>query len=122
MSDLLGLAERRSHSFTERSISCSVALLFNKVFILFPDPWPKKRHYKKRLIQAAFLSCIARKMDKHGRLFFRTDHEEYFGWAKEIFMQHPDWRINESQDWPFEASSYFQELMDSWQSLIAVKV
>ncbi len=47
------------------------------VYLFFPDPWPKRRHRKRRLIQADFVSLIARKLKPHGRLFFATDWDDY---------------------------------------------
>lgn len=47
------------------------------VYIFFPDPWPKQRHTKRRLIQSGFIDLIQHKIDKHGRLFIATDWEDY---------------------------------------------
>lgn len=47
------------------------------VHIFFPDPWHKKRHHKRRLIQSGFVSLIARKLKKGGYLHAATDWEEY---------------------------------------------
>ncbi len=48
-----------------------------RVFILFPDPWPKARHHKRRLIQADFVADLARVMASGARLRFATDWENY---------------------------------------------
>jgi tRNA (guanine-N7-)-methyltransferase len=48
------------------------------VHIYFPDPWPKKRHHKRRLVQAAFLDQLWRILKPGGRLQIVTDHAEYF--------------------------------------------
>ncbi|WOO42263.1 tRNA (guanosine(46)-N7)-methyltransferase TrmB [Rubellicoccus peritrichatus] len=93
-----------------------------KVFMLFPDPWPKKRHFKNRMIQSSFLSVLAEKCPKGAQFFFRTDHSGYFDWTKEHFQEHDDWEIDPDAAWPFEQTSYFQDMMDSWQSLIAKRV
>ena len=89
-----------------------------KIFILFPDPWPKRRHSKYRLIQPEFLSGLASLASPDASIFFRTDHKEYFKWAKAVFAAHNDWSIEPTMKWPFESSSYFQEMMDDWQSLV----
>ena len=52
-------------------------LSLDGVHIFFPDPWPKKRHHKRRLIQAAFLGLLTRKLKKNGYLNCVTDWEEY---------------------------------------------
>jgi tRNA (guanine-N7-)-methyltransferase len=90
------------------------------VFMLFPDPWPKKRHHKNRMLQAAFLSQLAGRMAPQGRFYFRTDHEDLLNWAQAHLEEHPQWELAEGQAWPFEATSYFQELMDGWHSLVAI--
>ncbi len=94
---------------------------YDQVFLLFPDPWPKKRHHKKRLVQPGFLSQLAERVTPGGRLYYRTDHEGYFAWTVDHVRDHPDWEIEPKAEWPFEESSYFQEFMESWSSLIAVR-
>jgi len=49
----------------------------SKILILFPDPWPKKRHHKRRLIQADFVSTLADKLSPAGLLHLATDCEDY---------------------------------------------
>lgn len=47
------------------------------VYIFFPDPWPKKRHHKRRLINESFLSILGERMKPHARLFIATDWQDY---------------------------------------------
>jgi tRNA (guanine-N7-)-methyltransferase len=47
------------------------------VYIFFPDPWPKIRHHKRRLIQAAFLAALLRPMRRNGRVYIATDSADY---------------------------------------------
>lgn len=47
------------------------------IHVFFPDPWPKKRHHKRRLIQSPFVALIARKLKPGGYLHLATDWEEY---------------------------------------------
>jgi tRNA (guanine-N7-)-methyltransferase len=81
----------------------------SRVFILFPDPWPKRRHQKRRLISPAFLAELARVMAAGAELRFATDVGEYarhvlagmksaaaFKWLAESAA---DWRIR-PPDWP----------------------
>ncbi len=49
----------------------------DEVLVFFPDPWPKKRHHKRRLIQAPFLERLARVMAPGGRLHLATDWADY---------------------------------------------
>ena len=51
---------------------------FNEIYVLFPDPWPKKKHKKRRLINENLLTNILGKLRKKGKFFFRTDNLEYY--------------------------------------------
>ncbi len=53
-------------------------------WINFPDPWPKKRHFKRRLIQPEFAALLARKLVPGGHLKLATDHPGYAEWIAEI--------------------------------------
>ena len=53
----------------------TVDLSFSNLYILFPDPWPKNKHHKRRLINQSFLSFIRKKF--HSSLCIATDHSEY---------------------------------------------
>ena len=46
-------------------------------FVLFPDPWPKKRHHKRRLIKPEVVSAIGRALVPGGRLLVKSDHDAY---------------------------------------------
>lgn len=59
---------------TEHVPPASVSVLH----IYFPDPWPKKRHHKRRLIQPAFLNLVERILVPRGRVQIVTDHKGYF--------------------------------------------
>jgi tRNA (guanine-N7-)-methyltransferase len=56
----------------------------DEVLIFFPDPWPKKRHHKRRLIQPAFASLLARKLKPGGVLRLATDWQPYAGQMVEV--------------------------------------
>jgi tRNA (guanine-N7-)-methyltransferase len=94
---------------------------FRDVFVLFPDPWPKRRHQKNRLIQPEFLSIIARRAGEGARLLFRTDHAGYFQDASATISGHVDWTITPNEAWPFELTTVFQARAPSYASLIATK-
>lgn len=91
------------------------------VFILFPDPWPKRRHHKNRIIQPEFLSALAKLADKQARLCFRTDFAPYFEEARHTVAQHTDWKLQPEAAWPFEVTTVFQSRAISYQSLVANK-
>jgi tRNA (guanine-N7-)-methyltransferase len=52
--------------------------------IYFPDPWPKKRHHKRRLIQPPFMQQILRVLAPDGRLQLVTDHQDYFQQMEQV--------------------------------------
>ena len=56
----------------------------NEIRIFFPDPWPKKRHHKRRLIQKPFAALLADKLADGGRLRLATDWEDYALWMREV--------------------------------------
>ena len=47
------------------------------IYVLFPDPWPKKRHHKRRLMQPGVVSAMAEALIPGGRLLVKTDHPQY---------------------------------------------
>ncbi|HTT98736.1 MAG TPA: tRNA (guanine(46)-N(7))-methyltransferase TrmB [Rhizomicrobium sp.] len=80
-----------------------------RFFILFPDPWPKVRHHKRRFIQMEMLDQLARILKPGAELRFATDDRSYLPYALERLMAHPkfawtaqhiaDW-ISRPADWP----------------------
>ena len=56
---------------------------FEQIWILHPDPWPKARHEKRRLLSAEFLKMISRYLTPDGEIIIGTDHWEYFDWILE---------------------------------------
>ncbi len=58
-------------------------------YIFFPDPWPKRRHHKRRLINTEFLNYIYECMTIDGMIHFATDHEDYFEVIKKLCEQDP---------------------------------
>tara|TARA_B100000900_G_scaffold18959_1_gene14863 strand:- start:46 stop:759 length:714 start_codon:yes stop_codon:yes gene_type:complete len=55
----------------------SFGRIFQNVYIFFPDPWPKKRHHKRRLINKHFLNLISQKIKLDGKIFIATDCYDY---------------------------------------------
>ncbi|MES2658246.1 MAG: tRNA (guanosine(46)-N7)-methyltransferase TrmB [Verrucomicrobiota bacterium] len=52
-----------------------------RLHLLCPDPWPKLRHNRRRIIQQTFLEAVRSALVPGGEFLFMTDHEEYFQWA-----------------------------------------
>ncbi len=92
---------------------------FESVFLLFPDPWPKKRHHKNRLVRADFMAALARHMAPAGRFFFRTDHAEYFETGRNVLASHPQWRIETAAVWPCDEATVFQLKAAEFHSVVA---
>jgi tRNA (guanine-N7-)-methyltransferase len=61
----------------------------DEVLILFPDPWPKKRHHKRRLVQAPFAKLVADRLRVGGVLRFATDWQPYADAALEVLSANP---------------------------------
>jgi len=96
-------------------------IAFDEVFLLFPDPWPKKRHWKHRLVQAPFLEALADRCVPGARLRFRTDHEGYYEWARDQARQCLRWTAVPEEAWPFELETVFQKRARAYRSLTLVK-
>jgi len=94
---------------------------FSEIFILFPDPWPKRRHHKNRMIRPEILSALAARATTATRLFFRTDYAPYFADARQTIAEHGAWKIAPAgTPWPFEFQTVFQGRAEGFQSLIAL--
>ena len=73
----------------------------SRVFVLFPDPWPKSRHHKRRFIQPGSLDAIARVLDRDGELRVATDHPGYAQWVLMHLMADDrfKWQALSAADW-----------------------
>jgi tRNA (guanine-N7-)-methyltransferase len=81
----------------------------DRVFIMFPDPWPKRRHENRRLVSCEMLDALAAIMTDGAELRLATDDRNYLVWMLERLTEHPffewlvrgpcDWR-NRPGDWP----------------------
>ncbi len=89
------------------------------VYMLFPDPWPKRRHHKNRLLEPVFLGAVAKRAGQGMPFYFRTDHTPYFEEAKATFAEHPDWKIRLKTEWPFDMATVFQQKAAAYHSLVA---
>jgi len=88
----------RAHLRNVRLVQSEISFLLENLirddavqtlYIFYPDPWPKRRHHNRRLIQPAFLDLAARKLQPGGRLHFATDNIDYAAFAIRHFEQHP---------------------------------
>jgi len=92
------------------------------VFMLFPDPWPKKRHHKNRLLQPSFLDALAARAGQGSRLFFRTDYRPYYDEAAAVIGAHRSWRLLPPGPFAFEHTTIFQSRAPLFHSLAALYV
>ena len=87
-----------------------------EVRIFFPDPWPKKRHHKRRLIQPEFVQRLARAMADAAILRLATDWAPYASWIRQVFAAEPAFvTVHDSsrpadsdQSWPARGVTKFE--------------
>ena len=97
-----GLTNVRLHADDARAVMAALPDgSLDRVMILFPDPWPKARHNKRRFIQPETATEIVRLLKPGGRLRFVTDWKAYADWALEILNRTPglQWRAEQADDW-----------------------
>lgn len=72
-----------------------------RAFILFPDPWPKLRHHKRRLISEEVLGSLAKVLRDEAELRIATDDPSYLEWILWHLQRHPDfeWKASVPNDW-----------------------
>ena len=81
----------------------------SRIFILYPDPWPKRRHNKRRVISPEMIRELARAARPGAELRFATDIDDYAGWTLRRFLESPAfrWTALSAEDWriPWEGWS-----------------
>lgn len=86
----------------------------SRLHLLCPDPWPKVRHHRRRLVQVEFLDAVRRVLEPGGEFLFMTDHEEYFLWAEEKVAAFGGFeRLAWDEDSFFYPKTDFQQLWES---------
>ncbi|MBQ9235903.1 MAG: tRNA (guanosine(46)-N7)-methyltransferase TrmB [Alphaproteobacteria bacterium] len=80
----------------------------DEVFLLFPDPWPKKRHADRRFINPANLDELSRILASGGRLLIATDHPVYKSWVIRQMRTRPDfvWTAKCFSDWRYPPADW----------------
>jgi tRNA (guanine-N7-)-methyltransferase len=97
-----GLTNVRVHTDDARAVVEALPdASLDRIMILFPDPWHKIRHNKRRLIQDEFAVALARVLKPGGTLRFVTDWKDYAEWALERLDRTPGlvWQANTADDW-----------------------
>ncbi len=75
--------------------------VISRIFLLFPDPWPKARHHKRRFIQPETVAAFARVLEPGGRVRFATDWADYADWGLRHFQADPafTWPAQSQSEW-----------------------
>jgi tRNA (guanine-N7-)-methyltransferase len=97
-----GVANVRLHQGDARDVITRLPdASLDLCYILFPDPWPKARHHKRRLIQLAFLDELARALKPGAELRFATDWADYASWTLEHLTRDARfaWLAERADDW-----------------------
>jgi tRNA (guanine-N7-)-methyltransferase len=85
------------------------------VFIQHPDPWPKRKHHRRRLIQQDFLDALAEILTPEATVQVSTDHSEYAAWIAEEFLKSP--HFTSVQESPIQFEPNLDEHVSTWFEL-----
>jgi tRNA (guanine-N7-)-methyltransferase len=90
--ETLGLANVRvvAHDAVELLEHMVPQASLDEVLLYFPDPWPKKRHHKRRIVQPSFAALVASRLKPGGMFRLATDWEPYAAWMLEVLNASPD--------------------------------
>jgi len=99
----LGLDDQvRVHADDARPfIACLSGASIDRVFVLFADPWPKRRHHRRRFVQPDSVHLIAHILKPGGEFLFASDHMDYIRWTIATALDHPEleWCAEDADDW-----------------------
>jgi tRNA (guanine-N7-)-methyltransferase len=108
MAKILALIEAGGHDTVRLHAGDAVDLLawlppasLAQIDLLYPDPWPKRRHWKRRFVQDATVAMLARVLRPGGSFRFATDIPDYAAWTLERLRRAPDfiWTAERAADW-----------------------
>ena len=85
---------RMESSYTVRYLLPAESV--ERFYLLFPDPWPKRRHHRRRIATPDFLSWIHAALQKDGSIYIATDDVDYFGEIKEIAESNSGFAIRDT--------------------------
>ena len=74
---------------------------FSRIYLLYPDPWPKRRQHKRRFVSDSNVAALARVLRPGGEVRFATDIDDYAGWTLLRFLASPlfAWEARTADDW-----------------------
>jgi tRNA (guanine-N7-)-methyltransferase len=92
---------RLHHGDATEVLAWLPAASLTRVDLLYPDPWPKRRHRKRRLVQDSNIAAIGRVLRPGGEFRFATDIADYAAWTLRHMLRFPDfeWTANRADDW-----------------------
>jgi len=96
-------AERLDHLFAPGEI--------DRLYCFCPDPWPKTKHHKNRLLKSQYLEMISTRCAPQALFYFKTDNTPYFEWLKEQLEHQQQWRIR------FESWDLYGDTQDDQHDL-----
>jgi tRNA (guanine-N7-)-methyltransferase len=72
-----------------------------RIDLIHPDPWPKRRHWKRRFVQDATVAAMARILKNDGEFRFVSDIDDYCAWTLAHLVRAPDftWTAEQACDW-----------------------
>jgi tRNA (guanine-N7-)-methyltransferase len=106
-----GLRNVRVHMGDVRDVLRQLALgSLDRAFILFPDPWPKRKHRKRRLVNSSLLDLLARALKPGAELRIATDIGDYARTILEAFQHEPRflWQAESPADWRLQPSDWVE--------------
>jgi tRNA (guanine-N7-)-methyltransferase len=79
-----------------------------RIDLIHPDPWPKRRHWKRRFVQDAIIAAMARALKPHGEFRFVSDIDDYCAWTLAHLARSPDfaWTAERANDWHLPWAGY----------------
>jgi tRNA (guanine-N7-)-methyltransferase len=97
-----GLDNIRVHMGDARALVAALSpASLSRIYLLYPDPWPKRRHTKRRIVSNDTVALLARVIKRGGEVRFATDIDDYAGWTLRRFAVSSDyrWRAARADDW-----------------------
>jgi tRNA (guanine-N7-)-methyltransferase len=94
-----------AHKFLEKLSG----IFFDEVWLFFPDPWPKKRHEKRRFIQKDSINKFNEVIKPEGSLYISSDDKSYIAWTLSLFNQNDkfEWLAEYHLDWEKPYEGYY---------------
>ena len=97
-----------SHGDANKFLEKLSGIFFNEVWLFFPDPWPKKRHEKRRFIQKESINKLNEVIKSEGNLYISSDDKSYIAWTLSLFNQNDkfEWLAKSKLDWEKPYKNY----------------